>query len=163
DTPEVDGGTIVRDANGEPTGIFKDNAERLVARVVPPPRDGELDSALDAAMRFVASKGVTSVHHMGTWDDLAVFERAHASGRLSPRTSAAVPIDPWQRLADRVRSSGRGDAWLRTGALKGFVDGSLGSHTAAMLEPYDDAPNDRGLFVNTPENLYAWTKAADAH
>jgi predicted amidohydrolase YtcJ len=162
DTPDVDGGTIVRDVSGEPTGVFKDNAEQLVARTVPAPRDSELDAALDAAMRFVASHGVTSVHHMGTWDDLAVFERAHAAARLSTRIYAAVPIDTWERLADRVRSSGRGDAWLKTGALKGFVDGSLGSHTAAMLEPYDDAPKDRGLFVNTPENLYAWTKAADA-
>jgi predicted amidohydrolase YtcJ len=58
--------------------------------------------------------------------------------------------------------SGRGDHWLRTGALKGFVDGSLGSHTAAMIEPYDDAPNDRGLFLNTPADLYTWTKSADA-
>jgi predicted amidohydrolase YtcJ len=163
DTPDVDGGTIVRDANGEPTGILKDNAEQLVARVAPAPSAAELDAALDAAMRFVASHGVTSVHHMGTWDDLAVFERAHGAGRLSTRIYAAVPIDTWKRLADRVRASGRGDHWLRIGGLKGFVDGSLGSHTAAMLEPYDDAPNDRGLFVNTPENLFAWTKAADAH
>jgi predicted amidohydrolase YtcJ len=163
DTPDIGGGTIVRDASGEPTGILKDNAEQLVARIAPPPSDAELDAALDAAMRFVASRGVTSVHHMGTWEDLAVFERAHAAGRLSTRIYAAVPIDTWERLADHVRTSGRGDHWLKTGALKGFVDGSLGSHTAAMMEPYDDAPNDRGLFVNTPEDLYAWTKAADAH
>jgi predicted amidohydrolase YtcJ len=162
DTPDVDGGTIVRDAVGEPTGIFKDNAEQLVARAAPPPGAAELDAALDAAMRFVASHGVTSVHHMGTWDDLAVFERAHAAGRLSTRIYAAVPIHTWERLADRVSSAGRGDRWLSIGALKGFVDGSLGSHTAAMIDPYDDAPGDRGLFVNTPGDLYAWTKAADA-
>jgi predicted amidohydrolase YtcJ len=163
DTPDVDGGTIVRDESGEPTGIFKDNAERLVARVVPPPSDADLDAALDAAMRFVARQGVTSVHHMGTWDDLAVFDRAHAAGRLSTRIYAAVPIDTWERLAHRVRQSGRGDHWLKIGALKGFVDGSLGSHTAAMVDPYDDAPGDRGLFVNTPEDLYTWTRNADAN
>jgi predicted amidohydrolase YtcJ len=160
-TPDVDGGTIVRDAAGDPTGIFKDNAQLLIARVIPPPTDRELDDALDAAMRFVASHGVTSVHHMGTWDDLAVFERAHAAGRLATRIYAAVPIDTWQRLRDRVATTGRGDTWLRIGALKGFVDGSLGSHTAAMLEPFTDAPNDRGLFVNTIEDLYRWTKGAD--
>jgi predicted amidohydrolase YtcJ len=163
DTLDVDGGTIVRDAGGEPTGIFKDNAERLVARVVPPPSGADLDAALDAAMRFVARQGVTSVHHMGTWDDLVAFDRAHAAGRLSTRIYAAVPIDTWERLADRVRASGRGDHWLKIGALKGFVDGSLGSHTAAMVDPYDDAPNDRGLFVNTPADLYTWTKNADAN
>ncbi len=161
-TPDVDGGTIVRDENGEPTGIFKDNAEPLVARAMPKaPADRE-DQALDAAMRYVAERGVTSVHHMGTWADLTVFERAHATGRLGTRIYAAVPIPTWERLRDTVAARGRGDEWLRIGALKGFVDGSLGSHTAAMLEAFTDAPNDLGLFVNTPEDLYAWTSGADA-
>jgi len=162
ETAEVAGGTIVRDANGEPTGVLKDNAQTLVSRAAPPLSDAELDDALEAAMRFVASHGVTSVHHMGTWDDLTVFERAWRAGRLATRIYAAVPIDTWARLRDRVNASGRGDDWLGIGALKGFVDGSLGSHTAAMLEPFDDAPNDRGLFVNTQEDLFAWTKSADA-
>jgi predicted amidohydrolase YtcJ len=162
ETPDVDGGTIVRDATGAPTGIFKDNAQSLVDRAAPTPADAELDGALDAAMRFVAAQGVTSVHHMGTWDDLTVFERAHNIGRLATRIYAAVPIDSWERLRDYVMTRGRGDAWLRIGALKGFVDGSLGSHTAAMLEPFSDAPGDRGLFVNTIDDLYRWTKGADA-
>ena len=162
DTPDVAGGTIVRDAAGEPTGIFKDNAQALIDRVAPAPDAAELDGALEAAMAFVARQGVTSVHHMGTWEDLAVFERAHARGKLATRMYAAVPIDTWERLRDRVSASGRGDEWLRIGALKGFVDGSLGSHTAAMIEPYTDAPNDRGLFVNAVDDLLAWTKGADA-
>lgn len=162
DTSDVPGGTIVRDAGGESTGILKDNAQSLVDRIAPAPSGAELDAALDASMRFVASRGVTSVHHMGTWADLAVFERAHAAARLATRIYAAVPIDTWERLRDRVAGGGRGDEWLRIGALKGFVDGSLGSHTAAMLEPFTDAPGDRGLFVNTPEDLDRWTAGADA-
>ncbi len=160
-TRDVAGGTIVRDESGAPTGILKDNAQALVDGAVPKPTAAEEDRALDAAMRFVASKGVTSVHHMGTWEDLAVFDRANQAGRLRTRIYAAVPIDTWERLRDTVAARGRGDHWLRFGALKGFVDGSLGSHTAAMLEPYTDAPNDKGLFVNTPEDLYRWTSAAD--
>jgi len=162
ETPDVDGGTIVRDATGEPTGVLKDNAQLLIDRAAPPYSDRELDGALDAAMRFVAAQGVTAVHHMGTWDDLAVFERARDARRLATRIYAAVPIDSWERLRDYVATHGRGDAWLRIGALKGFVDGSLGSHTAAMLEPFTDAPDDRGLFVNTIDDLYRWTKGADA-
>ena len=73
-----------------------------------------------------------------------------------------MPLGTWERLRDTVAARGHGDAWLRIGALKGFVDGSLGSHTAAMLEPFTDAPNDRGLLVTPPESLYAWTKGADA-
>jgi len=162
DTPEVAGGTIVRGDAGEPTGVLKDNAQQLIDRVVPSPSDADLDAALAAAMRHVARHGVTSVQHMGTWDDLAVFQRARAASTLETRIYAAVPIHTWERLRDYVNTHGRGDAWLRVGALKGFVDGSLGSHTAAMLEPFTDAPHDRGLFVNTPEDLDHWTSGADA-
>jgi predicted amidohydrolase YtcJ len=161
DTRDVDGGTIVRDAGGEPTGILKDNAMELLAGAVPEPSVEMSLRALDSAMTYVAERGVTSVHHMGGWGDLAVFERAHAMGGLRTRISAAVPLSTWARLRDTVAARGRGDDWLRIGGLKGFVDGSLGSHTAAMLEPFTDAPNDRGLLVNTPEDLYAWTSAAD--
>ena len=160
-TRDVDGGTIVRDASGEPTGILKDNAMSLVDRVVPPPTPEQTDRALDAAMHYVAEHGVTSVHNMGTWDDLAVFERAHHAGRLITRIYAVVPLASWERLRDTVAARGRGDDWLHIGGLKGFVDGSLGSHTAAMLAPFTDAPNDSGFFVNTPEDLYAWTSGAD--
>jgi len=160
-TPEVAGGSIVRGPGGEPTGILKDNAQALVDRVVPPPSVERSDRALEAAMRHVAEQGVTSVQHMGTWQELAVFERAHAAGRLRTRIYAAVPLDTWERLRDTVAKRGRGDAWLRIGALKGYVDGSLGSHTAAFLAPFTDAPQDTGLLVNTAEDLYRWTSGAD--
>ena len=163
---DVAGGEIVRDAQGEPTGLLKDNAMSLVDSKVPPPPDAIKDRALEAAMRHVAAQGVTSIHNMGSWDDLDVFARAQRSGRLSTRIYAAVPLQTWERLRDVVASrrfgaDGRGDASLRVGALKGFVDGSLGSHTAAFHEPFTDAPGDRGLFVNTPENLQRWIAGAD--
>jgi predicted amidohydrolase YtcJ len=159
-TRDVEGGAIVR-ANGEPTGILKDNAQALVDRVVPEVPEVLQDRALDTAMTYVASNGVTSVHNMGSWWELGIFERARAANRLRTRIYAAVPLSTWERLRDTVQARGTGDEWLRIGALKGFVDGSLGSHTAAMLEPFTDAPNDRGLFVNTPDDLYAWTSGAD--
>jgi hypothetical protein len=160
-TPEVAGGSIVRGPGGEPTGILKDNAQALVDRVVTPPSAELRDRALEAAMRYVAEQGVTSVQHMGTWEELDVFERAHQSGRLRTRIYAAVPLDTWERLRDTVAARGRGDTWLRIGALKGYVDGSLGSHTAAFLAPFTDAPQDTGLLVNTSEDLYRWTSGAD--
>jgi len=160
-TADVEGGTVVRDASGEPTGIFKDNAEDLVNDSVPEPSAALTDRALDTAMKYVAARGVTSVQNMGSWSDLAVFERARKDGRLITRFYAVVPLATWERLRDTVAARGRGDDWVRIGGLKGFVDGSLGSHTAAMLEPFSDAPNDTGLLVNTPEDLYAWTSGAD--
>jgi predicted amidohydrolase YtcJ len=167
-TGEVPGGTIVRHGGGEPTGVLKDNAMALIDRHVPPAAPEALDRALDTAMRYVAERGVTSVHHMGTWDDLAVFERAAKKHALRTRIYAAVPLSTWQRLRDVVRSGafggngGRGDDWLSIGALKGFVDGSLGSHTAAFFEPFSDAPGDRGLFVNPLETMKDWVVGADA-
>ena len=160
-TRDVEGGAIVRGPGREPTGILKDNAQSLVDRVVPESPAVLQDRALDTAMTYVAAQGVTSVHNMGSWSDLAIFERARADGRLKTRIYAVVPLSSWERLRDTVQARGTGDEWLRIGGLKGFVDGSLGSHTAAMLEPFTDAPGDRGFFVNTPENLYAWTSDAD--
>jgi Predicted metal-dependent hydrolase with the TIM-barrel fold len=158
---DIAGGTITRDASGQPSGIFKDNAQELVDRAVPDPDPAMLDRSLDAAMTYANARGVTSVDHMGTWSDLAVFERAHGAGKLRTRIYAAVPLSTWARLRDTVAARGRGDSWLRIGALKGFVDGSLGSHTAAMMQPFTDAPGDSGLLVNTPENLYSWVSNAD--
>jgi predicted amidohydrolase YtcJ len=160
-TPDPPGGTIVRGPGGEPTGILKDNAMELVDAVVPEPAPAAKDQALDAAIRHVAAQGVTSVHHMGTWEDLAVFRRAREAGRLRTRISAAVPLATWQRLRDEVAARGCGDDWLRIGGLKGFVDGSLGSRTAAFTSPYADAPANTGLLVTRPEDLYAWTSGAD--
>jgi predicted amidohydrolase YtcJ len=162
-TAEVSGGEIVRDPSGEPAGVLKDNAMALVDRVHPEPTAEMRDRALDAAMRYVAEQGVTSVHNMGSWEDLATFQRAHRAERLKTRIYAAVPLHSWERLRDTVAARGgeRGDEWLRIGGLKGFVDGSLGSHTAAFHEPFSDAPNDRGLLVNTPEELYGWVAGAD--
>ncbi len=161
-TAEIDGGTIVRDAKGEPTGVLKDNAMWLVNRIEPVPDAAEMDRSLDAAMTYVAAHGVTSVHSMGSWDDVAVFRRARAAGTMRTRVYAAVPLSSWERLRDTVAAHGRGDEWLRIGGLKAFVDGSLGSHTAAFHEPFTDAPDDRGLLVTEPDELETATKGADA-
>jgi predicted amidohydrolase YtcJ len=160
-TRGVDGGTIVRDADGEPTGVLKDNAMALVDSAVPPPTPEMSDRALDAAMRYVAERGVTSVHNMGSWADLATFERARRANRLQTRIYAAVPLATWERLRDTIAARGRGDRWLQIGALKGFADGSLGSHTAAMLQPFTDSPTDSGFFVTSPDELYRLTSGAD--
>jgi predicted amidohydrolase YtcJ len=163
DTPEVEGGEIVRDADGEPTGILKDNAMQRVLRVLPEPTAGQQDQALEQAMDYLLAQGVTTAHSMGyDWTEWEVFRRAHDAGRLRTRIYAVVPIADWQPLAAEVESGGRGDDWLRIGGLKGFMDGSLGSHTAAFFEPFNDAPDDRGLFVTPPEQMREWAIAADA-
>jgi predicted amidohydrolase YtcJ len=158
---DVAGGEIVRDAAGRPTGVFKDNAMSVIDRACPSATLSERLAAVVAATDFLTARGVTAVHHMGTWNDLDVFRIAHRRRLLKTRIYACTPLAQWQRLADEVKTNGRGDEWLQIGGLKGFVDGSLGSHTAAFLAPFSDAPRDSGLLVNTVEDLEAWTKAAD--
>ena len=166
-TKDVPGGAIVRDRKGEPTGILKDNAMSLVDAVVPAASDEMNDRALLAAMKYVNAQGVTTVHNMGTFGDLEVFARAAKSKALTTRIYAVTPLSEWERLRDAVAArtyggaDGRGDEWLRIGGLKGFMDGSLGSHTAAFEEPFADAPKDRGLLVNPPEKMYEWISGAD--
>lgn len=161
DVEDVEGGEIVRDAAGRPTGILKDDAMVLVDDMVPVETMEERLAAVQAAMDYLAAEGVTSVHHMGTWEHLETFRAAHRRGLLKTRIRAYLPLAEWQRVSREVRAWGQGDDWLRIGGLKGFVDGSLGSHTAAFFDPFLDKPSDRGLLVNTPDDLEAWTTAAD--
>ncbi|WP_197493106.1 amidohydrolase [Woeseia oceani] len=161
DTPDIDGGTIVRDAAGYPTGILKDNAMPLVMAAVPAPGNELMDRQIEAAMQYVAAHGVTTVHDMASWTSLASYRRLQAAGKLKTRVYSVVPLSDWAQLRDEVAKNGRGDDWLRIGGLKGFMDGSLGSHTAAMLEPFTNAPEERGFLINTLDDMRQWVSDAD--
>ena len=167
DTPDIAGGEIVRDDNGRPTGILKDNAMLLVQEAVPVPTARQLEGYLDAAMQYVAANGVTTVHDMldsseESWMALDTYRRAAARGDLVTRIYAVTPLGEWQRLADDIEQNGRGNDWLKTGAVKGFMDGSLGSHTAAMLAPFTDTPGESGFLLDSLDNLRAMMTGADA-
>ncbi len=129
----------------------------LVSGAVPSPTTSQLFASLDAATEHLLANGVTCVGHMGSLEHLRTLRAAQAAGRLGLRVHAATPLSQWRLLRDDIRRYGPGDAWVAAGGLKGFVDGSLGSHTAAMLAPFTDAPADRGLLVNSLDDLYAWT------
>lgn len=159
-TPAVSGGAIVKDKKGKVTGIFKDNAMGLIDSKVPPASAEMEDRALEAAMSYVAERGVTSVHNVSGY--METFERAHAAGKMKTRIYEGMPLDHWKELKAKIDQQGSGDKWLRIGLLKGFVDGSLGSHTAAFFQPFTDSPNETGFFI-TPENdLYSWISSADS-
>ncbi len=164
ETQDPVGGVIVRDpATGEPTGVLKDNAMELVGRAIPAPAAAETDSALVRAMRHAAEHGVTTVHVMSySWGDFAALRRARARGVRLTRVYDFLPLGDWRRVADTVRALGRGDDWLRWGGLKGFMDGSLGSSTAAFYEPYLDAPGTRGLLVTDSAEMRSLILSADS-
>lgn len=161
DSPDIAGGEIVRDEDGRPSGVLKDNAMFLVAEAVPTADDALVDRQVRAAMQYVAGNGVTTVHDMADWKSLDAYRRLHANGELITRIYSVVPLSDWQRLRDDVQANGHGDTWLKTGGLKGFMDGSLGSHTAAFFEPFSDAPDDLGMFINEIDDMREWISAAD--
>ncbi len=162
DTPDVEGGTIVRDETGEPTGIFKDNAALLIQDHIPAPTPAQNDAAFVEGMLFVASKGVTTVHNMDRADTDILEQYLRVKDRHITRVYLAVELARWKELKKIVDEQGAGDEWLRIGVVKGMVDGSLGSHTAAFHEPYSDQPADQGLFLLTREELLQQVLGADA-
>ncbi len=146
DTPEPAGGVIVRDANGEPTGVLKDAAMSLVRRVIPAPSREDRRRFARRAMQHAAELGVTSVQYMScSYDALSVLAELAAGGELTTRIYAAPMETGWQDQARIGIRRGFGSPYLRLGALKGFADGSLGASTAYFFEPYADDPDNRGL------------------
>lgn len=166
ETLDPPGGEIVRDHNGEPTGVLKDTAMFLVDAVIPPLSSDELDDALDAAIEHALANGVTQIHDMGggaaPWAMLEMYQRAQLQDRLDIRVYAFLPLEHWADLAEYVQQHGRGDDHLRWGGLKGFVDGSLGSTTAWFYAPYDDAPESTGLVLQDNNELADMIRQADA-
>ena len=161
-TPEVSGGTIVRDENGHPTGVLKDNAMNLLLEKIPPMTEAQKESAFSAAMNYFLENGVTSVHDVDgfnlDFESYSTANKFRESGDLSIRIYAAGPLNQWKEISEKEIKN---DNWLKIGGLKGFVDGSLGSHTAAFKLPYTDSPQDTGLFINSEEELYQWVSNAD--
>ena len=145
ETQEPLGGIIERDANGEPTGVLKDAALNLVWKVFPPPTFDEKLAAARAATDYAASLGVTSLQDMSAGADVGVYQALLDRGELKTRIYAVWPLPQWERLAATGVRASFGSAMLRTGGLKGFADGSLGSTTALFFDPYFDAPNTCGI------------------
>ena len=174
DTPDIAGGVIGRDKDGNPTGIFKDAAKDLVERIIPAPSDAQVDAALLAAQQYALKNGVTSVQDMGFTGSHAAdmqalvvrgYQRLLAQGKWKVRVSARFPLDHYRRLAELGVMTNFGNDTLVLGSVKAFADGSLGSATAWFFEPFDDLPTSSGLPTDQlahPEQMFADMKAADS-
>ena len=151
------GGEIERDANGEPDGMLKEGAAmRLVESKIPPPSPAERRKGIELALADVAKNGVTSVQDFSSWDDFLVYRDLKNDGKLTARITEwlAFPT-PLEKLEQMRREGSTTDPWLKTGALKGFMDGALGSRTAALLAPYSDAPGTSGILTADPAKYRA--------
>jgi predicted amidohydrolase YtcJ len=172
DTPDPYGGEIQKDpVTGEPTGIFKEQAQGLLKyNAVAVERTPEEEAARemagwDAMLELTRSLGVTSIQHPGG-GDAELYQRLLDEGKLTVRVDVAgrLTADPdelqrWDELRQRYPKSGN---WIRFGYLKGFMDGTLGSGTALFFQPFEDEPDKSGLPMMPYEEMEAQVIAADA-
>lgn len=154
------GGHIDRNQTGEPTGILRETAQDAVTQVIPKPSHDQRRQGIELALADLAEHGVTSAQdYSPAWESFQIYEELEKEGKLTARITEWLPFDEAVEDLTRKRESHpQSDLMLHTGMLKGFMDGSLGSHTAAMLEPYSDDPKNSGLPRYDPVKLNEMTK-----
>ncbi len=163
DTKEVDGGLIVRDASGNPAGVFKDAAMSYIYRVIPESSWDEKMEFAAAATEHAASLGVTSVTDVSAGTDVGIYQELVRHGKMKTRIYGCSNLSDYQRWQRTGVRYAFGTPMLRVGCLKGYADGSLGSTTAWLFEPYLDDPKTTGLagedIPKTPELVLGADKA----
>jgi predicted amidohydrolase YtcJ len=157
---DPEGGKIDRDANGQPTGILRDAAQHAVRAVIPQPTHEARRQGIEVALADLAAHGVTSAQdYSPDWENFQIYEQLEKEGKLTARISEWLPFnDSIEVLKTKRDSHPQSDLMLHTGMLKGFMDGSLGGHTAALLEPYADDPKNTGLPRYEPGKLNEMAK-----
>jgi predicted amidohydrolase YtcJ len=157
-SPDPHGGKIDRDDQGEPTGILRETAMGLVGEKIPPPSSAQRRKAAELALQEAARWGITSAQDNSDWEDFLMYQQMEKEGKLTLRISEWLPFDaPPDQLLHARRYHSQDDPMLHTGMLKGFMDGSLGSRTAAMLAPYNDDPKNSGIPRYEQDKLNALT------
>ena len=154
------GGKIDRDPTGQPNGILRETARDAVTAVIPKPTHDKRRQGVEAALQDLANSGITSAQDNSSWQDFQIYEELEREGKLTARITEWLPFDaPLDELESKRKAHPKSDNMLHTGMLKAFMDGSLGSHTAALLEPYADDPKNSGLPQYDQAKLNEMTKA----
>jgi len=175
-TADPPGGTIVRDADGHPTGLMRESAGGLISAVInrenfkrdPQERKAELRRQMEFAGREALSKGITSIHDAGaTFATIDRFKAWADEGALPVRLYVMVSLEETNEvLAERLanyRIIPEGNDYLAVRSIKRMVDGGLGAHGAWLLEPYTDMPDSVGLVLDSPDNIEATGRIAIEH
>jgi predicted amidohydrolase YtcJ len=154
-TANPPGGEIEHDAQGQPDGMLKEgSAYGLVSRKIPADTAEQRRKGIELALAEAAKYGVTSMQDNSSWQDFLAYNELKKEGKLTARITEWLPFDlPLDRLQQMRREGGTTDPWLKTGALKGFMDGALGTGTAALLAPYTDDSKSSGIIESHPDDL----------
>lgn len=161
-TADPDGGKIVRDPNGNPTGVFIDAATNLIDKAMPQPSEEQIKARVLAAAQAIAAKGLTEMHDAGIGaQTITAVQQLIDEGRFPIRVYAMlsdddVLLDTWFRSGTLVGYGGK----LTVRAVKLYADGALGSRGAALLAPYSDDPSNSGLLVSTEQHMEAVARRA---
>lgn len=150
------GGEILKDPQtGEPTGILKDEAMRLVSAHIPEPSISEQKKAARTALRHASKMGLTSIHEMAYASNFEVYRELFQENSLTARLRVYFSMAESELYSKLEQNKPFENDFLKIGGLKGFVDGSLGSSTALFFEPYVDDPGKTGIFVSDmyPEGI----------
>ena len=159
-TKSPEGGEIAKDAiTGEPTGILKESAADLVYDLIPKPSKSDIREAIEYALNEAKKYGITSIQDNSDAQALAVYEELAKEGKLTVRVSEWLDYkDDLSECRELKKKYSSSDGMIRFFTLKGYVDGTLGSRTAAMIEPYTDEPSMKGLLQMPEEKLKALVK-----
>ncbi len=157
DTPEVAGGEIARDAQGEPSGVLKENAMVLIDRIIPEATIEQTAVAIAEALPLAHQTGLTGVHSIENAEGFAAFQNLRAQKKLTMRTTVLLGNWAIPHLTALGLQQGFGDEMLWLGQIKFFLDGTLGSQTAAMFEPFHNSPDHKcdncGMLRMNPEDF----------
>jgi predicted amidohydrolase YtcJ len=163
DTKDPDGGRIIRDANGNPTGTLIDRAQGLVSQKIPELSREQLEEQILLADAEARKLGLTMVHDAGTnTATVDAYKRLVDSGKLQTRLYVMLrgSMDMLKPHFDQGPIADYGNRHLAVRAIKITADGALGSRGAALLEPYSDEAGNTGLLTTPPDQVYAQTLAA---
>jgi predicted amidohydrolase YtcJ len=153
-TPDPEGGRILKDATGRPTGILLDAAVQLVEKLIPEPSSAELEARLKAGLIALRADGFTAVADMGVGArELAAYRRMAAAGALPIRVFAYLNHDHRVMLRELKLARTKNLSFFQVQGVKFYLDGALGSRGARLLAPYADEPTTRGLWVTDPAKV----------
>ena len=160
ESPDPANGRIQRQLNGDPSGVLLETAMELISRVNPESDVELIASAIEKSQPILWKMGLTGVHDFDRRECFMALQKLHAQDKLKLRVTKNIPVDLLDHASALGLRTGFGDDWLRIGSVKAFMDGALGPRTAAMFQPYEGEPENKGILNMDGEELFEFGRRA---